>query len=230
MANETKKQPERPAETIPVGKAAAVANRILEKPKAVLLSKHHDISAFCSEDETRYVLGGAHYNAERKFLEATDGRQLIRVPVEESDEFPEVKTALDHPPLDCIIPRVALQKGLRSIPKSSLEILQHARLDANGKVSLTTFDLDNESALTTKPVEGNYPNTEQVIWTEEPTLTIALNPYYLKMIAEYASKHCHEKHTSIKLMFKSELEPMKWEVTLGNMQKATGLLMPMRLS
>lgn len=202
--------------------------------KQILLNKSHDVTEFASTDASRYVINGVHYNKAKGCVEATNGRILIRVPVVESDgEFPDVKTALPEEPVDCIIPRDAYLKALRNIPKSNLPILESVKLDANGKITLTTFDLDTEQAVTCKPVEGTYPNVDQVIPTEEPTMKIAIAGGLLKTIAAYALKHGVDDNQTVQFEIIDSTSPVTFKIAVDkdrpNME-ALGLVCPVRLA
>lgn len=219
----------------------------LEPPKApeplphtpILIGRHHDISSFASTDETRYVLGGIHYNPQGRFIEATNGRILIRVPVRvhnPEDGFP--MTTAGHSVTDeCIIPTDQFKEGLKLIPKKGkIAIMKYAKVTANGdnKAVIVSSTLDGEKAVTTKVIDGQFPNTEHVIPKEPAKFKICLAPQYLKLIADYANTHGHTKKSGITLEFDDELSPCRFSFFLddpiGDDVKAYGVLMPMRLS
>lgn len=208
----------------------------------ILLGKHHDILAFASKDESRPVLNSVHYNHEKRFLEATDGMILIRVPVkvDEEDAFPPV--SINGEAKDCIVPTAAFKKALGNIPKGGNQpILKHLRLTVSGddekaKINLAVNDLDTEQCVTVKPMEGGYPDTELVIPKEEPTLTITLSSRILMQIAAYAEKHgkASGSGTAVKLSFTDALSKVRFSFPLenpsGDTIEATGIAMPMRMS
>lgn len=228
-----------PAETETADSSMAVV--VHEPPPVatgILLKKHHDITMFASNDGARYAISGVHYHPVKKFMEATNGRILIRVPVVEefNNEFPPVKGAGVGLPEECQIPPAALKKALANIPtKHNLPILECARLDTvkneHGviKATITATDLDDEQAVTSKSIDAQYPNTEQVVPKDPPKFKICLAPKYVKLIAEYAVKHATET-SGIVMEFTDELSPMCFHIDIGNGQKASGVLMPMRLS
>lgn len=206
------------------------------KTKAILLAKHHDITPFVSTDESRYALNGVHYHKEKKVLEATDGRIIIRVPVEQDGDdalFPPVPTPLTDPE-DCIIPTGPFKKALVNIPNgSSLPILKHARLDTTkdgDKITaiMTTTDVDTNQAVSSKTIEGRFPHCDHVFPTEAPKFSITLAPEILVRLAAYANKFAKEK-SGIRFDFLSETEAVRFSFTLENGQVASGVLMPMRM-
>jgi len=199
--------------------------------KSILLGKHHDITAFSSKEKSRYLLQSVHYNQEKKCVEATDARIFVRVPVVESDEFPPVGS--DQVPVDTIIPADSFAEALANIDKSSIPALEYAKLESNGKVILTTTDLDTERSVTCKPLEGNYPKLDQVIPDWEPAVTIGISAILLKQISDYALKHSCDSCRTVRFEFKSDLDSFRFSINLEDLNgptKATGLGMPVRLT
>jgi len=197
----------------------------------VLLSKEHDITAFASDDPSRFVIQGIHYNATAGCVEATNGRQLIRVPVERSEDFPPVSGAFT-PASDVIIPSAPYKKALAGIPRSkTLPIIENVALSAvNGsKVRLTTNDLDNENSVVAKAIEGNYPRLDLVIPTKPPVFTIALSAYELRIIADYFARHS-DATAAVTFQFTADTEPVRFAGTLASGKRATGVLIPCRLT
>lgn len=203
------------------------------KPKAILLSRACDISAFASTDDSRYVLNGVHFNAEKKCVEATDGRIAIRVPVLEVDgsEFPNIATDQAKAPKDVIVPTDSFKKAMAGIPKgATLPILRHAKLDTNEngtRAFITATNLDRENSVLGKTTEGTYPKLDTVLSMNDakPTvLSIILSGEYLAMIGSYAAKH--GQGGSIHLKFAGPEDAMQFTVTLDDNQEAIGLLMP----
>ena len=173
-------------------------------------------------------------------MEATDGRICIRVPVEESDEFPPVPK-LDSLPASngaaCVIPSRPFLKALKSIPNSKLPILESVRLDIeppHGDVQASTFhlttnDLDTISTLSGRAIDGTFPNIDAVIPSEEPKLTITLPAILLQKIAQYAVKH-GKGECPVKLSFTDELSPVRFYIRLESGDEASGVAMPMQMS
>lgn len=195
--------------------------------KQILIGKQHDITAFASTDQSRYVLNGVHFNAEKKRLEATNGAILITIPVVESEEFPPVKGASEALPTSNIIPTAPFKRALANIPKrSSLPILENALLDSNAKITLTTTDLDTEQSVTAKPVEGKFPDVDKVVPDTTGWQAIQLSGEYLSIIADYAKKHS----AGITFRIKDELSPVTFSIRTQSGLTAEGVLMPMRIT
>lgn len=202
---------------------------------AILIGKHHDLSAFASTDDSRMILQSVHYHAGHKAVEATNGKIFIRVPVEErlADEFPV--QGPEAAPTDCVIPLPAFKKAIGNIPNGSTPTsIQRARLDAaqdgeSVKVALSTTDLSSEQAIKVKGVEGTYPNCDVVIPTDPPKLTISLAAELLLTLATYAKKHGAEGQF-ITFEFTDNLGAVRFGVRLQEGGRATGVMMPARMS
>jgi DNA polymerase III sliding clamp (beta) subunit (PCNA family) len=209
---------------------------------AILLGHQHDITAFCTSDESRYVLTGVHFNAKEMRLEATDGRMVIFLPVllDKEEEFPSValKRKGYAPTKSCIIPAKAIPEAMERIsPRSSLLILKKVRLEVEHndgeyaqRVTLTATNLDQEYMTSSKVIEGHYPNINQVLPQGDPQWKIALSPTLLKKLADYAYQHCNDKHQSIYMEGWSSIDPVRIKMTVGDeQQEAICVLMPLRL-
>jgi len=203
----------------------------METQTVVLLGKEHDITAFASNDPSRYVIQSVHYNEKAQCLEAVNGRCLIRVPVEKSEDFPTLSGTF-QPATDSIIPIAPFKKALAGMPNGgSLPILKHVALSGSDdeRVRMTTNDLDNENSVVAKRIEGNYPNTEQVIPTATPTFSISISAVELQIIANYFAKHGDAQH-AINFQFTADCEAVRFSGKLESGKKATGVVMPMRMS
>jgi len=208
--------------------------------KDVLLAKHHDITTFASKDQNRYVLQSVHYNEKEKLLEAVSGRVLIRVPVVEATEDmkdPLPPVSVGAPARDCLIPIAPFKKALDNIPNGgSPESVKWMRLGVTGqesstKVNLTTFDLETEQNIACKPIDGQFPNCNQVMPKDEPKLTITISAHLLKIVADYAAKYHRNAadNAGIKLEFIDDISPVKFSLPVGD-TTAVGVIMPMRTS
>jgi len=208
----------------------------------ILLGKHHDITAFASKDANRYAIQSVHYHHDKKLVEATDGRVMIRVPVVEDKDgvFPPV--SVNGEAKDCIIPIAPFKKALGNVQKSNLPICEHLRLSVSekagtpGLINLCTTDLDTEQNVTTRPIDAQYPNVDQVLPTEETKFSYCLSAKILKQIAEYAERNGHAANGTdipVKFEFTEELRGVKFSVMLDTpmgIVKAEGMAMPMRMS
>lgn len=214
---------------------------------AVLLRRHHDITPFCSTDAARYVLLGVHYHPAKGILEASNGKVAIRVPVERQEEkdLPAgLATGETAPPAECIIPAGTLIKAIKNIPNGSTPPpMQVARLDTptNNSIALTTTDLENDQAIKVRPIDGQFPNIDQVWPTRDTVVEMAFDPELLAVVVNYAKKHGTEKARSLKLTVhrgsldkdgQSVIGPVEFSVVVSTdpLVQAKGVLMPMRLS
>src|SRR6478735_2728402 len=139
-----------------------------------------------STDETRYVLNGLLFSfKENKLtLVATDGRRLAMVDIEL--EFPRSHEA------DIIVPTKAVTELGRLLAD-----------DGEVKVSVGSgqiaFELNN-TLLVSKLIEGNYPNSKQVIPTETKERVTLERETFLNSLRR-VSLLASDKSNSIKLNF-----------------------------
>jgi DNA polymerase III sliding clamp (beta) subunit (PCNA family) len=204
----------------------------MDSKTAVLLQSEHDITSFASKDPTRYILNGVHFNAEKERLEATDGKILIHIPVNKLpvDNLPAPLNQ-ESESKSVVIPKDKFQKAIRNIvKKTKLEVLKNARLDSSKKerVTLTTTDLDCEQVVSTRPIEGEFPQIEQVFPAGDPKMTIIIAPGLLQKIATYACMY-GKKNTGIKFEFRGNFDQIVFHITTKNDHKAVGVVMPIRL-
>jgi DNA polymerase III sliding clamp (beta) subunit (PCNA family) len=156
----------------------------------------------------------------------------VGTPHEEFPAIPNVTHEREH----ATIPSKIFQEALAKAGKGcSLPVLNCVRIstrkEANGtiKAQLATTDLDTNRVLETKCIDGQFPNTDQVIPQEAPTLSIALGADLINRIAEYALKH-GAKAKAITFHFTDALSPARFDVPLEGGRVAKGVLMPMRMS
>jgi hypothetical protein len=206
----------------------------------VLLSKEHDISAFVSNDESRYALNGIHYNAEKSRLEATDGRILITISLASKNsatsfrDMPPLKGALPGAPESCTFPPKALTDVLAHVVDGRVALACLKRVVFGGgdkensqPISFTTTDLDTEHTVYSKVIECNYPDVEAVLPTFESRASILLGPHLLKKALDYATDIAHA--TSIKLELSGELhDAARISFTTAGGRDVLVALMPMR--
>jgi hypothetical protein len=123
-----------------------------------VLESIHRCLPFASDDPTRYILEGVYLNFKEREIAATDGRRL------HIEEAPD--TIEDHPPASSgiILPSAAV----RVLPKDFKESF---RLRFSER-RVAVFDFGNWGQLTTRLVDGNYPNYNQVIPSAQKFSTI----------------------------------------------------------
>jgi DNA polymerase-3 subunit beta len=102
-----------------------------------------------SFDETRYILNGIYFEAERSQLTlvSTDGRRLALLNCDAAETVAFEKSF--------IIPRNTIDELRKSLGQSDV-------VDLTVSESMACFEINNLT-LTTKLIEGNYPNFRQVI-------------------------------------------------------------------
>lgn len=112
-----------------------------------------------STDETRYVLNGVLISVKGKKIRfvATDGRRLAFI----EKEFDNKKAKN----FDVIVPTKAVQELIKMLGWEGVASLEVSKNQAIFQVG--------ESYLTTRLIEGNFPNYEQVIPKEEKTSSAA---------------------------------------------------------
>jgi len=200
----------------------------------LLLSDQHDLSSFASTDERRYVLQSLHIDS-RGFVEATDGRKLLQVPVNScAEEFP----SLGHPygPGDTLMPMAAVKKALGNRPKRpTLPILANVLVsedECKGKLCLSTTDQRTDQTVAVPPIDGNYPNTDLFFSKQpEPTATVTLSAYHLRAFCDYAIKHGEHRDKdmrSITFAITDDASQVYLTIAIADGEQATGLIMPIR--
>lgn len=215
---------------------ASVTPEVPNEEKAFpALGREHDITAFASSDPSRYVIGGVFLDTKRKAVVATDGGMLIQVPFDVTEEFPPLGEGLSPVTQPVILPAKQLKEAITQATKyaGSLPILSRVAVAKNGetnKVALATTDLDTQRDYKVKVIEGNYPNYMQVIPTEQPPHSICLSAQRLKTICEYALKNAAKGEIGIRFAMSDELSPITFSIVLPEGKRATGVLMPMRMS
>lgn len=198
------------------------------------LGVEHEITSFASSAPTRYVLNAIYLDSERKVAVATDGSMLIRVPYEITEEFPPLGEHLKPETNSVILPAKQFKDAMKDAGKGrgTLPILEKVAVAKNcepNKVVLVSTDLDTQLDRKIKVVEGTFPNYTQFLPTEDPPHKISLSPYRLKVICDYALKHGRDQ-ACVTIGMSDELSPITFSITLKDGKKATGVLMPMRMS
>jgi len=146
-----------------------------------------------SSNETRYVLNGLYFKVEQGFLTmvGTDGRRLACTTV----KLKEIKDVS----FNVIIPIKAIQELLQVLEDKKEEMLIKT---GENQVSFnlpTSPDL-GEINLTSRLIEGKYPNYEQVI-PKEVEKKIKINRDEILSATRRAAILTSEKANSLKLSF-----------------------------
>ncbi len=146
-----------------------------------------------STDESRYVLNGILFKMEagKLVLVSTDGRRLAMT---------EKDVAGNTAVFEMIVPTKVIQEMSRNLAKEGV-----VKIHADG--SSVIFELPN-GIITSKLIEGNYPNFRQVIPKEvKHTATVVREDLLtaVRRVAVLAS----EKSNSIKFIFSKNLLTIK---------------------
>jgi len=100
-------------------------------------------------------------------LEATDNEALWRHTLQTlHEEFPATQGSEALPDdFTSIIPVKAFEKAMKNVPKKpSLSILNNIHVSmSDGKIKLTTTDLETTDSVEVKPFEGEFPDTDNVV-------------------------------------------------------------------
>ena len=159
-----------------------------------------------STDETRYVLNGIYcsFKDGMMTLVATDGRRLAMV--DNELEFPESQETT------IIIPTKAVNELQRLLADSG-------ELKIRVTDSQVAFEL-NGYLLTSKLIEGNYPNFRQVI-PGEAKHRVTVDRDTLREIVHRVSLLTSDKSSSIKLVFDADnIEVMANSPDVGEAQES----------
>lgn len=205
-----------------------------QKATGIILERHHlAAAAFCG-DEGRYQCSGVNVKPDGT-VEATNGHYAIRVPASKYPgcDFPEVEgkgAALSGP---AVIPADTMKAAEKALPrKATIPILGCAFVGNGGpNVKITTTDLETPTVRAVAPIQGRFPDLDQVTPKIGPkALHIGMSVEYLRDIAAYASKVGAKGIELIIPDPKTAGEtPVVFSVSLPDTQKATIVLMPMRL-
>jgi len=160
--------------------------KVFELEQGMLRDSLKKTSYAISTDETRYVLNGifCSFKESKVTLVATDGRRLAMV--DHELDFPESQD------VDVIIPTKAVVELQRLLTESG-------ELKISIGDSQVAFEL-NGYLLTSKLIEGNYPNFRQVI-PGDAKERVTLDRETLLETVKRVSLLTSEKSSSVKLMF-----------------------------
>jgi hypothetical protein len=202
-----------------------------KKPKRILLSHASlEVTAFACKDQSRYGLNGLHITD--KYVEATEGHILLRLYHEgaDSDDFPITPGEKFQNGLNCVLPVNDIKKVV--IPKKvSLPILKNACLSKeDGAILVSTTDLSSIQTIKMRPVDAEYPDTDQFLKEPEGGITFAVNAKFLKILTDYLNKVEKEREvTQIVFHVVGPSSPIRFSFELSNGQRGEGALMPMRV-
>lgn len=96
-----------------------------------------------------------------------DSRRLVEVtrPKFNAEDFPKVPGFEQKQENDFILPITEALQVSRQIPKAKkdLSILKNAIIEQNNRVRIATTDLSSASIVDVNPIEGKYPEYQEVI-------------------------------------------------------------------
>lgn len=201
-----------------------------------ITKEHLAVIKAASTDPSRYVINGVLLEETEKGLKAiaTDGRLLAIVESESEHtekDFPVIDALKNaqNTSTKAIVNVKALKQAAKGTAKrSTLPILREIAIKMSEKETvLASTDLETNTILTPKNIEGQYVNYEQVIPQDSAaTFKIAFNPLMLSRALEIANQ-VMDKH-SVELQFSTPLSPVKI-VGKRNGFKVTIVVMPMKV-
>lgn len=131
-----------------------------------------------------------------------------------------------------IVPAKALKEI--KIPKSkTLPILDNMAIGhvADDRVEFMTTDLEQGKATAMRPIEGRFPDYEQIIPTGTPAIELEVNGEFLatmaKTMAEIASSTGSIPTIKVKIYGDGKNKPIVFTADNGR-QQARGLVMPVK--
>lgn len=157
-----------------------------------------------------------------------DGRKLLEVFIKEAPEHQDDK--------DVIIDIQTVKTVLAMAGNNTVMVSQkHLNYPNVGEVTFEIRDSECTKTIQAKPVEGKYPDYEEVYPKADPILTIGFSPKYLAEIFSKVEEIINPDdadiypYNSVKLEFYSSDKPVKFSAEGMNGQKIQGLLMPVSL-
>ncbi|MDD4888661.1 MAG: hypothetical protein PHU85_01930 [Phycisphaerae bacterium] len=138
---------------------------------APVFTKHHDISAFTSDESARHALTCVSYSADRKRLAATNGHTLITVPVEQ-DGIP-----------DMLIDGELLHKAIADAGEFGVQCEVN-----DGRVLLYVPDTVTRLAVN---AEGTFPDVYAMPALRKrwkPDAVVTFSPKQLDLVIKYAKR------------------------------------------
>lgn len=205
--------------------------------KAVLLGRAHDLSPFTSNQANRELLQHVCIDADRKLVEASDGRILAQVPLPETHavEYPPSQSAASTDGNrefgKAVVPAGKLAEFIKAAPKKpKLPVLKHAHVSREDEESVRLFqtDVDHEKMEVVPTFEGSWVDTSKIPPKKKPKATVRLQGKYLEAIGKYVRQHAdEEKEPSVTVELRGELEAVVFRVNTEH-GEAKFTLMPMR--
>lgn len=210
------------------------------QPAGIILERHHlAAAAFCG-DEGRYQISQINVKPDGT-VEATNGHYAIRVPASRypGSDFPDVEGRGGPLSGPVMIPAETAKATEKALPKkSTIPILSCAYVgNGGGSAKIATTDLETPIVRTAPQSRSKFPDLDSVIpEVTDKSIRIGMNAEYLRDIAAYALKSGNGRAAvMVELIIPDpDLEqasdkPLMFHVRVPGDQKATVVLMPMRL-
>lgn len=187
----------------------------------ITLDRVNDVSAFASTDPNRKMIG--HVNLGATYVEATNGKMLIRAPYADPEFKNDTQT---------LIPAGDLRDAIAGLKKSKVKnaklTVEPASVGTEGEKfvklsdgmiarTVATFSQSEEKA-------SKWPNTD-LIWPGESKLSIVISADILLAIAKYATGL--DSDAAVKFDLIDEVSAVAWSTRVHG-REVRGVLMPMR--
>lgn len=197
-----------------------------------------ELTKFASQDQSRLALTAV--NLRKEYAEATDGHILARVEMPQADpeDFPQItngRTIATDNGGARLVPADFLNKVAKALPKkSTLPILTMAPVleeddDRERFVSVAVTDLENMQIMTTRPAEGTYPTTDQVVkgLPRSTDREIYLDPELVRDVAAWLVRH--KASNQVRWCIPKEpTRPVTVQAKLADGRRADFVIMPLR--
>jgi DNA polymerase III sliding clamp (beta) subunit (PCNA family) len=197
------------------------------------------VKVFAGKTDTRYILNGVHITED--YLTATDGKILGRIEQDKTltakdyPNVPGIDSQRSQEPLKGVIVPVdgidvlirAIPRAAKTMPILKTVIINTQETNAGPLFVAGATDLETTTPINIKPIEGMFPDVNQVIPTEKLTTVFCMDPGLLGKAMLAASKlgltFVKFEHDSDKV-----LSPVKITGVTEDGQNVTMVVMPVR--
>ena len=174
------------------------------------------LAKLCAAESARFSMTGVHVleYQDRYRLEATDGKRLIIVQGEKQDEqtlnYADSLTAqtlaeASDGCFDYVVPADAWTRAFRLPTKQRKQESSVGLVASDQRITLAVED----GQFTAQPVEGHYPNCQQVIPRKPATFSIRVNARLLAdVLLAMATLASESDYPSVDLLFWDRSHPL----------------------
>jgi len=202
--------------------------------KKILLNRHNfSIHNFCDKNGQRIELQGIFVSPNHTV--ATDSFIMIKVdtPQIDSTDYPVIP---DKKPLShfnsFILPQEKAKEVLSIFKKSTaLPILENAILlnDKKESIEVGTTDLESFLSITSRKMQGKYPNYNELFIESGKFIEIKVNPKLLKKIIDFYVNFMDSDLDGIKIKIPVDKNsPIRFFSKKKSGQKADAIIMPIK--